>query len=47
MNELRRAQKDFLDSISESPTETEYRDKCYQDWLKSTGPKERVDGAHS
>jgi hypothetical protein len=36
---VRQMNSAFLDSITESDADHERRQKCYEDWLKSTGKK--------
>jgi len=43
--ELKRLQDQFLDSITENPEETAYREECHRRWVESTRPKRRACGA--
>ena len=37
--ELKRLQDQLLDSITEDPCETQYRDACYKKWVESCFPR--------
>lgn len=42
--EIKRLNHQFLNSITEAPEETAFRQDCYDRWVKSCAPK-RVDGS--
>lgn len=44
IEELGRIQANLLDSITESPEETAYRNACYDSWVKSCHKSKKTEG---